>query len=195
MCVARVRPECRARGGGGGRALLLLCLSGSIFLFLCPCGSIFVLLAVPLAVSLCVFVHLRTVKQAIQVYAFALTASDSSGPRAKIESLSHAFVSVHDQPSAHIAREINRQQLHVLLELNGHTKGNRFDVLALKPAAVQVLFHGYAGTSGADFMSHIVSDAIVLPPELATTGFAEHVLYLPAPLSFFLVEHYQARMG
>jgi len=99
-------------------------------------------------------------------------------------------VSVHDQPSVDIAREINRCQLHVLLELNGHTKGNRLDILALQPAAVQVLFHGYAGTSGAEFMSHIVADSIVLPPELASVGFAEHVLYLPAPLSFFLVEHY-----
>lgn len=98
---------------------------------------------------------------------------------------------MHDAPSLDIAREINRQQLHVLLDLNGHTKGNRFDILALKPAAVQILFHGYAGTSGAEFVSHIVADAIVLPPELASVGFAEHVLYLPRPLSFFLVEDYK----
>jgi len=36
----------------------------------------------------------------------------------------------------------------------------------------KVLFHGYAGTSGAEFMSHIVADSIVLPPELASVGFA-----------------------
>ena len=129
-------------------------------------------------------------QQRIQVYCYALTASDGSSPRAMMESLAHKFVSVHDNPSLDIAREINRERLHVLLDLNGHTKGNRFDILALKPSAIQVLFHGYAGTSGADFISHIVGDAVVLPPELATWGFAEHVLYLPAPLSFFLVEHY-----
>eukprot|EP00802_Teleaulax_amphioxeia_P005536 Tamp_05540.p1 GENE.Tamp_05540~~Tamp_05540.p1 ORF type:complete len:766 (+),score=153.71 Tamp_05540:289-2298(+) len=130
-------------------------------------------------------------RQPIDVYAFALTPSDQSAPRAALEELAHAFVTVHDAPSLDIAREINQQQLHVLLELNGHTKGNRFDILALQPAAVQILFHGYAGTSGAEFMSHIVADAIVLPPELAAVGFAEHVLYLPHPLSFFLIEHYQ----
>jgi len=130
-------------------------------------------------------------QQALHVYAYALAASDSSGPRATIEALAHEFESVHDWPSLDIAREINSKQLHVLLDLNGHTKGNRIDILALEPARVQVLFHGYAGTSGADFMSHIVGDRIVLPPELAGTGFAEHVMYLPAPLSFFLVELYQ----
>jgi len=55
-----------------------------------------------------------------------------------VQALAYAFVSVHDQPSVDIAREINRCQLHVLLELNGHTKGNRLDILALQPAAVQV---------------------------------------------------------
>ena len=74
------------------------------------------------------------------------TASDGSSPRAMMESLAHKFVSVHDNPSLDIAREINRERLHVLLDLNGHTKGNRFDILALKPSAIQVLFHGYAGT-------------------------------------------------
>jgi len=54
------------------------------------------------------------------------------------QALAYAFVSVHDQPSVDIAREINRCQLHVLLDLNGHTKGNRLDILALQPAAVQV---------------------------------------------------------
>ena len=115
----------------------------------------------------------------MEVYVFALTASDASAPRAKIESLAHHFSSVHNQPSLHIAREINEKQVHVLLDLNGHTKGNRFDILALQPAALQVLFHGYAGTSGAEFMSHIVADAVVLPPEIAAVGFSEHVLYLP----------------
>ena len=40
-------------------------------------------------------------------------------------------------------------------------------------------------------ISVTVADAVVLPPELAAVGFAEHVLYLPHPLSFFLIEHYQ----
>ena len=53
-----------------------------------------------------------------------------------------------------------------------------------------MLFHGYAGTSGAEFVSHIVADAVVVPPELASDGFLERVLYLAAPLSFFLVEDY-----
>ena len=35
-----------------------------------------------------------------------------------------------------------------------------------------------------------VADAVVVPPELASDGFLERVLYLAAPLSFFLVEDY-----
>ena len=70
-------------------------------------------------------------EQGIQTYCFALTASDGSGPRARMEADAFEFVSVEEVASLELAREINGRQLHVLLDLNGHTKGNRLDVIAL----------------------------------------------------------------
>jgi hypothetical protein len=77
-------------------------------------------------------------EQGIQTYCFALTASDGSGPRARMEADAFEFVSVEEVASLELAREINGRQLHVLLDLNGHTKGNRLDVIALQPTPVQV---------------------------------------------------------
>lgn len=41
----------------------------------------------------------------------------------------------------------------------------RPQVLAMEPAPVQVHWHGYPGSLGADFVHYLASDAIVTPPE------------------------------
>ena len=40
--------------------------------------------------------------------------------------------------SLQIARQINADQIHVLINLNGYTKGGRNEIFALRPCAVQV---------------------------------------------------------
>jgi predicted O-linked N-acetylglucosamine transferase (SPINDLY family) len=52
------------------------------------------------------------------------------------------------------------------------------EVLALRPAPVQVNFAGYPCTLGADFADYIVADRFVVPPEHAG-DYAEALAYLP----------------
>jgi protein O-GlcNAc transferase len=52
---------------------------------------------------------------------------------------------------------------------------------------MQVLFHGYAGTSGGAFMHHFITDRIAVTPELSPL-FTEKLLLMPN--SFFLWEDY-----
>ena len=40
--------------------------------------------------------------------------------------------------AASIAHQISADQIHVLVNLNGYTKGARTEIFALRPAAVQV---------------------------------------------------------
>ena len=41
-----------------------------------------------------------------------------------------------------------------------------------------MLYKGFVGTLGADYISHMVSDARVSPPEFAR-HYAEHLIYMP----------------
>ena len=41
----------------------------------------------------------------------------------------------------------------------------------LVDAGMQVAFKGYAGTLGAEFVDHLVSDARASPPEFARSGY------------------------
>ncbi len=58
---------------------------------------------------------------------------------------------------------IHAHKIHVLVNLNGYTKGARSEVFALRPAPVQTMWLGYPGTSGAPFMDYIITDLTTSP--------------------------------
>jgi protein O-GlcNAc transferase len=63
------------------------------------------------------------------------------------------------------AQRIYDDRVDILVDLMGHTAGNRIELLALRPAPVQVNYLGYPGTTGADFIDYIITDRIVTPEE------------------------------
>ncbi|KAI5647007.1 glycosyl transferase family 41 domain-containing protein [Phthorimaea operculella] len=72
--------------------------------------------------------------------------------------------------------------------MNGYTKGARNEIFALKPAPIQVMWLGYPGTSGADFMDYIITDKVSSP--LSTEGdFSEKLAFMPQ--TYFVGDHRQ----
>ena len=55
-----------------------------------------------------------------------------------------------------------------MVELGGHTRGSRLSVLPYRPAAVQVSFLGYPGSTGSEYVDYLVGDPIVTPLEHAS---------------------------
>jgi len=76
------------------------------------------------------------------------------------------------------ANEIAAAGIHVLVDLAGHTTGNRLGVLARRPAPVQVHYLGYPGTTGAAYIDYFITDHLATPPQLASE-FTEQLAYLP----------------
>jgi hypothetical protein len=69
-------------------------------------------------------------------------------------------------------------RIDVLVNLNGYTPGSRNRIFALRPAPVQVMWKGWAGSIGADYVPWLISDRISSPPEMADQ-YTEKVLYTP----------------
>jgi len=109
---------------------------------------------------------------------FALNADDGGPIRARLAAAAHALhdLSTRDHDAA--ARHIRQQQLDILVDLRGWGGGGAPDVLARRPAPVQVNWLAYPGTSGAPWIDYVVADGFVLPAALRP-AFSEHVALMP----------------
>ena len=68
--------------------------------------------------------------------------------------------------------------VHVLLDLSGHTAGNRLLMFGHKPSPVQVSWLGYFATTGLNEMDYLIGDPYVTPPK-DDEQFTEEVWRLP----------------
>lgn len=99
---------------------------------------------------------------------------------ALLQSYAHAWRAVHDKSTKEVCEMIREDGIDILVELTGHTAGNRLDVLALKPAPVQVTWIGYPNTTGLPTIDYRFSDAIVDPPD-TPQKYSETIVRLPGP--------------
>jgi predicted O-linked N-acetylglucosamine transferase (SPINDLY family) len=82
-----------------------------------------------------------------------------------------------------LAARIEADNVDVLVDLSGHTAGNRLRVFASKPASVQVTAWGHATGTGLPTIDCLFADPVTVP-ESAHALFAERVIYdLPCAIS------------
>ena len=65
--------------------------------------------------------------------------------------------------SEQLAARIRRDGIDLLVDLAGHTAGNRLDVLPLRPAPLQFTTLGYPDSTGLDGLDGRISDAVLDP--------------------------------
>jgi protein O-GlcNAc transferase len=80
------------------------------------------------------------------------------------------------------ARAIHEDAIDILVDLKGYTKDARTEILAYRPAPIQVNYLGYPGTMGADFIDYILADAIVAPME-HQPDYSERIVHSRIPIS------------
>lgn len=113
-----------------------------------------------------------------EVFAYSYGPDDGSPIRARLKRAFDRFVDVRSLTDSEAASAIHADGIEVLVDLKGYTFRARPDIVALRPAPVQVSYLGYPGTMGASFIDHLVGDRIVTPPEDAV-HYSEQLALIP----------------
>ena len=81
-----------------------------------------------------------------------------------------------------LAAQIQADQIDILVDLSGHSEGNRLKAFARKPAPVQVTAWGHATGTGLPTIDYLFSDPVACPAAVRSM-FAEKIFDLPCLVS------------
>jgi predicted O-linked N-acetylglucosamine transferase (SPINDLY family) len=98
--------------------------------------------------------------------------------RQRLEAAFEHFHDVGTMSDRDIAALMREHEIDVVVDLMGPTQNARPGILAHRPAPVQALYLGYAGSSGAAFVDCVLADRIVIPAE-QRAFYPEKILNLP----------------
>ena len=103
-------------------------------------------------------------------------------PAASRELYGHTWRDISGLDDAQAASLIEKDAIDVLVDLSGHTRGNRLLAFARRPAPLQLTFLGYPNTTGMRAMDYRLTDAYADPPDASERRYRERLLRMPRGL-------------
>ena len=97
----------------------------------------------------------------------------------KLRTLGRTWRDVARLPDEKLATLIVDDEVDILVDLSGPTRGNRLGVFARKPAPLQLTWFGYPGTTGLACMDYKITDRFCDPPGMSDVLYSERLLRLP----------------
>src|SRR5205823_3248675 len=117
-------------------------------------------------------------RERFDVFGYSIGPSDGTPMRQRLVRAFDRFVDASAWHPPRVAEAIRRDGIDILVDLKGHTEGAPPNILALRPAPIQVHYLGYPGTLGARLADYLIGDEIVTPPSHAA-DYAETLALLP----------------
>ena len=97
----------------------------------------------------------------------------------KIKSLSKKWTEIFDKTDDEVFDIIVNDKIDILVDLSGHTQGNRLIVFAKKPAPIQITWLGYPNTTGLSSIDYRFTDMITDPIGQTEKDYSEKLYRLP----------------
>ena len=87
---------------------------------------------------------------------------------ARLQSKADHWVTLRGQSDEICLNQILQDEIDILIDLAGHTAGNRLALFGAKAAPIQATYLGYYGTTGLSQMDYWLTDEVLHPPQSTT---------------------------
>ncbi|MEM6902857.1 MAG: hypothetical protein AAF556_06440, partial [Pseudomonadota bacterium] len=114
----------------------------------------------------------------VHVTAYALPPMDDSPYRRDPERDADDFVDLSNMTTLEAAERIRSDGIQVLIDMKGWSEFNRQDILALRPAPVQIHYLGHPAPMIAPWIDYQIVDPVVVN-DAARQAFPNGLIYLP----------------
>ena len=129
-----------------------------------------------------VFAHYDRERFEFVVYA---NQTESDAVSERIRSRVKLWRGIAGWSDEEVAQQVRRDEVEVLVDLSGHTSGNRLLVFARRAAPVQVTWVGYPNTTGLEAMDYRITDEVSDPRGRTEGWHSEELVRLEGPFSCY----------
>jgi len=113
-----------------------------------------------------------------EIYGYCWSPEDGSGLRQRVIGAMDQFHRINHLGDEDAAKLIRSHEIDVLIDLQGQTAGARPNILAMRPAPIQVTYLGLPATTGLPGIDYVIADRFLIPEETAPL-YSEKPLYMP----------------
>ena len=117
-------------------------------------------------------------REHFEVFGFCWSPEDGSALRQRVISAMDHFIRIHQMSDEAAAQLIRQHEIDILVDLQGQTSGARANLLAYRPAPIQITYLGLPATTGLPSIDYVIADEFLIPPEQAQY-YSEKPLYMP----------------
>ena len=117
-------------------------------------------------------------KEDFEIIAFDSGWDDKSLRRNRIINAFDKFIDISKVSDLDAAKIIYKEQIDILINLNGFFGTGRPVVFSYRPAGIQINYLGFPGTIGSNYIDYILCDQTVVPLE-SKKFYNEKIIYLP----------------
>ena len=117
-------------------------------------------------------------RERFEVYGYCWSPEDGSAMRARVIAAMDHFTRINVLSDQEAAEKIRADEIDILIDLQGQTAGARPNMLAYRPAPVQITYLGQPATTGFPFIDYVIADKFLIPEESAQY-YSEKPLYMP----------------
>lgn len=113
-----------------------------------------------------------------EVYGYCWSPEDGSGLRQRVIKAMDHFVRIKDMDDEAAARRIRADEIDILVDLQGQTAGARPNMLAYRPAPIQITYLGLPATTGLPSIDYVIADRYLIPED-QVSYYSEKPIYMP----------------